>query len=73
MSDVIKNEPEYLIPIQNWDDFHYFRNILAPKEPVRSEWDFVWVSVLYPDQSWWPWFAIRYELITNSVDALQSQ
>jgi hypothetical protein len=54
VSGVVKNAPDYLLPVQNWGDFNYFRNILDPPSEDRRI-NFVWVSVLslYGCRGYW--------------------
>jgi hypothetical protein len=56
MAGVVKNEPEYLMPIKTWADFHYVRDILDARsvleagyqrQPERREWDLILVSLVY--------------------------
>ena len=51
VSGVVKNAPDYLLPVQNWGDFHYFSEIREGMSALdRSSgdrhMDFTWVSVL---------------------------
>ena len=48
VAGIADNAPVYLLPVQNWPDFHYFRGILeavsvldTPFEDIDT--DFVWV------------------------------
>ena len=53
VSGLVKNAPDYLLPIQNWDDFSYFSEIreataVLDRSSRDRHMDFVWVSVLSP-------------------------
>ena len=46
---VVKNAPDYLLPVQNWDDFHYFSEIREASSVLDCpsgdrHIDFIWVS-----------------------------
>jgi len=50
---IVNNAPDYLFPVQNWGDYHYFSEIREPTSILdphfrHKHMDFVWVSVLSP-------------------------
>jgi hypothetical protein len=53
VSGVVNNAPDYLLPVQDWCDFHYFskiREAMSVLDPssIDRHVDFVWVSVPSP-------------------------
>ena len=53
VSGIVDNAPDYLLPVQNWVDFRYFRGILENRSVLDSssrdiQMDFVWVSAISP-------------------------
>ena len=56
VAGIADNAPDYLLPVQNWLDFHYFRGMLEANSALDSssndiQMDFVWFHGNLNDRS----------------------